>query len=139
MLCVKSTEQLNAAIRAAMKDSGIKQESLAHYLGFKDHTVISRKLAGRVPWAYEEVFKVSELLNMPDVAQEVQHEQPHSDLGVRLLGALLGKLSDQDRREFLLVSAIHLKNLRQTPKAAAQAKALQDFAKSPARTGRKSR
>jgi len=137
---MKSLEELNATIRAAMKKAGLRQDTLAKYLGFKNHTVISRKLVGRVPWTYQEIVLVSQLLNMPDVAQDVQEEPATPDLGIRLLGALLGKLSDRDRREFLLVSAIYLKNLRQAPPlVAAQTKALRDFAQGLSKSGRKPR
>ncbi len=127
---MKTVEDLNRALRTALRSAKVTQRDIADHLGFKAHSAISRKLRGEQPWTYEEVVKVVELLGTPNLAcDEVTPAAPDDPLAYIIADVLL-HLSAKDRSQMLSMMGWFLEAKAKTPKERAKVKILQSLARS---------
>jgi len=110
MKCIK---EILPSILQRISDLKLTQEYLGQYLGLSQ-TSISRRLSGKTPFTVDELGKLSRLLGLQNW-QEDTTSFPEADYGLSLLQQSLGKLSDQDRREFLFIAAIVLESKLREP------------------------
>jgi transcriptional regulator with XRE-family HTH domain len=110
---MKCIREILPSILQRISDLKLTQEYLGQYLGLSQ-TSISRRLSGKTQFTFDELGKLSSLLGLQHW-QEDTTSFPEGDYGLSLLQQSLGKLSDQDRREFLFVAAIVLESKLREP------------------------
>ncbi len=104
---VRRTKDLNKAIRAALSKGQVSHEALAAHLGFRGHSIITRKLGGFVPWSYEEVVMLCDFLGEPHLVCDLHHttvRHPIKNPQVRTLADILERLPESERNDVLEVS-----------------------------------
>lgn len=52
-------------LRAKIMEAGMQQSDLEHKLN-KSHSYISFRMCGRKPWTLEEVYEISDILEIPN-------------------------------------------------------------------------
>ena len=107
---MRSEKSLNRALRTALRSAKVSQKTLADHLEFKAHSAISRKLRGIIPWSYEEVRQVAELLRIDDIVGENKIEILPRNKGVEVIVDLLNSLSDNALLEVIKVFELLLKD-----------------------------
>ena len=141
MMCVKSTAELNRMIEAARQEAEMSQEALALNIGLKRHTSVSRKLRGKSPWSLRQLAMVSELFNLPELAQPLPLHKDKISLSPRIkaLVDILNRMSLKTQMEILYVASLILEGKVETKELRAQVKALRAFAhKAAQRSSRRS-
>ena len=135
MMCVKSTVELNSMIEAARQKANMSQEALALNIGLKGHSAISRKLRGKSPWSLKQLALVSELLNLPDLAQPlpVYKDKVSLSPGIKTLVDILNRVSPKTQMEIMYVASLILEGKAETKKLWTQVKALRAFTHKTAR------
>lgn len=121
-------------IRTARKAASMGQKTLAVYLGLQDHSSITRKEQGKTPWTYDEVWKLSQILPLQGLAQDVQHTGRPHDPAVELLRELLYLLPPDQRRAVIDVAARFIEAMGTTPPTKAKAKVLRGMAQNRAKS-----
>ena len=134
---MKSTKELSAEIRRAMKESGVSQEALASHLGFPHHTAVTRRLSGQTPWTYDEINRVAELFNLAGEAIGPHSTSPPQDPAIRILNEILLALTPQDRWDVLYAAGLIAEAKTKRPQTKKQAKTLLHLAQKHAMRGRK--
>ncbi len=107
---MRSEKSLNRVLRTALRTAKVSQKDIADHLGFQAHSAISRKLRGIIPWSYEEVRLVSELLRIDDIAGDKEIEVLPRNKVVGVVVELLNSLSEDALYEVVYVFHLLLKD-----------------------------
>ena len=110
MNCIKEVLPI---IRQRLHELRLTEQDLGNHLHLSQSGV-SRRLSGKKPFTVDELCKVAAFLGLQPSLQIVE-APPETDLGLHLLHQSLGKLSEQDRREFLFFAAVVLEGKLREP------------------------
>jgi len=132
---MKNVKVLNQAIQVARKKAGISLEAIAAHVGLESYTSVSRKINGKVPWTYEEVVKIGELLGMPDLGKDDVTPPIPDDPLPYILADILLQFSTRDRSQFLSMMGWFLETKAKTPQERAKVKIVQSLARAKPEDG----
>lgn len=106
---MRRASELSKFLLKLIEEKNMKQETLAAAIG-KARQTLNKKLHGKVPWYYEEVVAISELLEMPDLAcSGTPSPKATIDPGTKALMRRIQLLPAEDRRRFFLAAEFMLK------------------------------